>query len=244
MIDNDRIDKVLFELGLTPSRSKAQELIKSGGVMVNGKIISKPNQIINFDDEIEIINDPCPWVSRAGLKLAGATSEFKINVSDKVCLDIGASTGGFCDVLLSLGASEIYAVDVGHSQIHEKIANDERVIVMEGTDARELDENIIPPIDIMVCDVSFVSVLKIIDKPLSLLKPNAEFLILIKPQFEVGKSGIGKGGIVKDQSLVDNAIQTIKTFFVNKTCDVISIAPSTIKGSDGNQEYVLYGIKK
>ncbi|MGB1360636.1 MAG: TlyA family RNA methyltransferase [Alphaproteobacteria bacterium] len=244
MIDNERIDKVLFEKGLTTSRSKAQELIKSGAVAVGGKVIKKPNAIISFDDEIEIINDPCPWVSRAGAKLENAISKLNIKIpKDAVCLDIGASTGGFTEVLLSHNAKQVFSVDVGHSQLHKKLADDDRVVSLEKTDARDLNEGFIPPLDVVVCDVSFVSVLKIIENPINLLKPSGQFIILIKPQFEVGKANIGKGGIVKNQESVDTAINQIQQYFTqfsSGNCDVI---PCDVKGSDGNQEYILYGVK-
>ncbi len=243
MMDKERIDKVLLDLKLCDSRTKAQNLVKSGIVSVNNIVVNKPNKIISFDDKIEIISDPCPWVSRAGLKLSSVIKILKINIKqDSVCLDIGASTGGFSDVLLSYGVKQIFAVDVGHSQLHDKIRNDEKVVVLEKTDARNLNDGFIPPIDILVCDVSFVSILKIIEKPLDLLRSGGLLIVLIKPQFEVGKQNIGKGGIVNNEKSVIEVIKEIEMYFSSK-CKINSVIPCEPKGTDGNQEYILYAIK-
>ena len=241
----ERIDRVLVDIELVPSRNKAQELIKAGAILVNGVVAKKPNQMVEEDDVFEIIGDPCPWVSRAGLKLAHAIEHFKPSLTkDTVCLDVGSSTGGFTQVLLSNGVKEVYAVDVGVEQLHQTLRDDSRVVVMEKTDARNLDVNSIAPIDMIVVDASFIGLEKILPVPLTLAKQGGQIIALIKPQFQVGKSNIGKGGIVKNNGSINVCLKEIEDFFVGLGWIIKGIVPSCITGADGNQEYSLYAIKK
>ncbi len=241
----ERLDRTLVDLELVESRTKAQVLIKSGAIKVNGVVITKSNHLVEDDSKFEIINNPCPWVSRAGLKLEGALKYFKPPLNkDSVCLDIGASTGGFSQVLLSKNVKMVYAIDVGTNQLHDIIRNDKRVVVMEKTDARDLDINTIAPVDMIVVDVSFIGLEKILEVPFSLAKQGAGIIALIKPQFQVGKPNIGKGGIVKDNGSVDVCIKEIQSFFEKSGWSVQGVVASDITGGTGNQEYLLYAIMR
>jgi len=197
-----RLDKLLTEKGLTKSRQRAQALITEGKILVDGKVISKASKDISDEAKIEIVGEDIKWVSRAGLKLEKALEHWKIDVRDFVCLDIGASTGGFTDVLLSNNISKVYAVDVGHGQLDEKIKNDPHVINIEKTNARELSDKIIPEkVDFVCIDVSFISLELILPEAKRFLKEGGQIIALIKPQFEVGKKNLGKSGVVKDPKL-------------------------------------------
>ena len=245
LILKERIDRVLVDLEIVPSRNKAQALIKAGAISVNGVVAKKANQLVSEEDDFVILNDPCPWVSRAGLKMVHAIEYFKPKFSkDTVCLDIGASTGGFTQVLLSHDVREVFAVDVGTDQLHDSLCEDSRVIVLEKTDARNLDVNMFPPIDVIVVDVSFVGIEKILSVPLSLAKSGAWVIALIKPQFQVGRTNIGRGGIVKENGAVDACLKSTEDFFTQNDWLVQEIIPSCITGADGNQEYCLYALKK
>ncbi len=235
-----RLDQFLTEKGYAETRTKAKNLIESGSVNVNGKLVLKPAFDVSDGDDVSCRTDlVCPYVSRGGLKLEGALREFNIDVTGATCLDIGASSGGFTDCLLKHGASKVYAVDSGSGQLHKSLLNDDRVISLENVNARYLSEKEIPQkADITVMDVSFISQTKLYPAIIPLMKNNGVLISLIKPQFEVGRSGVGKGGIVRDEKkrreAVDNVIEVASSFGLKNIKTVIS----PIKGGDGNTEFL------
>jgi 23S rRNA (cytidine1920-2'-O)/16S rRNA (cytidine1409-2'-O)-methyltransferase len=240
----ERLDKLMVEKGLVPSREKAQALIMIGGVKVNGQVMRKPGQKIREDALIEILQPPCPYVSRGGVKLEGAIKGFGINVEGKVCLDVGASTGGFTDCLLQHGAKRVYAVDVGWGQLHWKLRNDPRVICLEKRNIRYLPKEEIPEeVDLVTIDTSFISLKLVIPAVLKFLKEKAEILALIKPQFEVGKGEVGKGGVVRDPEKHKRVIEEIRIFSQNLGLHPIGVIESPILGPKGNKEFFIYLIK-
>jgi 23S rRNA (cytidine1920-2'-O)/16S rRNA (cytidine1409-2'-O)-methyltransferase len=240
----ERLDKLMVEKGLVPSREKAQALIMIGGVKVNGQVMRKPGQKIREDALIEILQPPCPYVSRGGIKLEGAIKGFGINVEGKVCLDVGASTGGFTDCLLQHGAKRVYAVDVGWGQLHWKLRNDPRVICLEKRNIRYLPKEEIPEeVDLVTIDTSFISLKLVIPAVLKFLKEKAEILALIKPQFEVGKGEVGKGGVVRDSEKHKRVIEEIRIFSQNLGLHPVGVIESPILGPKGNKEFFIYLIK-
>jgi 23S rRNA (cytidine1920-2'-O)/16S rRNA (cytidine1409-2'-O)-methyltransferase len=240
----ERLDKLMVEKGLVPSREKAQALIMIGGVKVNGQVMRKPGQKIREDALIEILQPPCPYVSRGGIKLEGAIKGFGINVEGKVCLDVGASTGGFTDCLLQHGAKKVYAVDVGWGQLHWKLRNDPRVICLEKRNIRYLPKEEIPEeVDLVTIDTSFISLKLVIPAVLKFLKEKAEILALIKPQFEVGKGEVGKGGVVRDPEKHKRVIEEIRIFSQNLGLHPVGVIESPISGPKGNREFFIYLIK-
>ena len=239
----DRLDKVLLELGEASSRTKAQSLIKQSAVMVNGQYITKPSTIVRYDDTIQVLKDTCPWVSQGGLKLDFAIQHFKVPIKNKIALDIGASTGGFSQVLLHHNIQKIFAIDVGTNQLHAKVRQDNRVVAMEQTDARTLSPALVPRVDIIVTDVSFISLTKVLPVPLSRVISGGQGIFLIKPQFEVGRTYIGKRGIVTNQTAIKNCITTIQTFFAKNKWIVQGTTPYPTRDTNSNQEYILYAVK-
>jgi 23S rRNA (cytidine1920-2'-O)/16S rRNA (cytidine1409-2'-O)-methyltransferase len=240
----ERLDKLMVEKGLVPSREKAQALIMIGGVKVNGQVMRKPGQKIREDALIEILQPPCPYVSRGGVKLEGAIKGFGINVEGKVCLDVGASTGGFTDCLLQHGAKRVYAVDVGWGQLHWKLRNDPRVICLEKRNIRYLPKEEIPEeVDLVTIDTSFISLKLVIPAVLKFLKEKAEILALIKPQFEVGKGEVGKRGVVRDSEKHKRVIEEIRIFSQNLGLHPVGVIESPILGPKGNKEFFIYLIK-
>ena len=234
-----RLDRLLVERGLAESREKAQALIMAGEVKLNGQKASKPGQPVAEDATLEVLARP-PFVSRGGLKLAAALRHFAIDVAGKTCLDIGSSTGGFTDALLQAGAARVHAVDVGAGQLAWSIRTDARVRVHEGLNARALrTEDIGEPVDFLTCDVSFISVTLILPAAVPLLQPAGQMVILIKPQFEVGKGQVGKGGIVRDPQLHQAACQRV-TNAVREFGFETDIMDSPILGAEGNKEFLLY----
>ncbi len=239
----ERLDKLLVEKGLVESREKAQRLIMSGVVFVNNQKIDKAGTKVPIDSNI-YIKEKERYVSRGGYKLEKGLNVFKPDVKGKVCIDIGSSTGGFTDCLLQHGAKKVYAVDVGKNQLHEKLRKDERVVVLEKTNARYLTEKEIPEkIDFFVSDVSFISILKILPNLCLLIKDYAEGIILIKPQFELSKEEV-KGGVVKDKSLHKKAIKKVIEGLENSCYCVKDISFSETWGPEGNIEFLAYVIKK
>ncbi len=233
-----RADLFLVEKGIAKSRKKAQDMINEGIVYVDGIKLDKASKNIE-DADVEIRGEIMPYVSRGGLKLKGAIESFKLDVSDKVCLDVGASTGGFTDCLLQEGASKVYAVDCGHGQLDPELERDIRVISIEGCNARDISKRIIPEeIDVCVMDVSFISQTLIHPALASVLKCGAEFITLIKPQFEVGRSNIGKNGIVKDEKARQKAIDKVIESASACGFSFVDKIVSPIKGGDGNTEYI------
>ncbi|WP_423065595.1 TlyA family RNA methyltransferase [Devosia sp. CN2-171] len=239
MSDRRRLDQELEARGLLPSRARARDAILRGTVTVNGTVAVKPNQQVGRDDIVALDDPAARYVSRAALKLVAGLDASDIDPAGKTCLDLGASTGGFTQVLLERGAAKVYAVDVGHDQLHESLRADPRVISLEGVNGRYLDPQIIPdPIELLVSDVSFVSILKVIDPVLALAAPGAEAIILIKPQFEVGRENIGKGGIVTDDAATADAVLRITAHFAQRGWKSLFTLGSPIAGGDGNREFV------
>jgi len=235
-----RLDLALEQRGLTPSRARARDAILRGTVMVNGEPAKKPNQMVGEADALTLDDPASGYVSRAALKLIAGLDAGGIDVSVKTCLDVGSSTGGFTQVLLERGAAKVFAVDVGHDQLHASLRDDPRVVSLEGQNARELDRVIIPDeIDLLVSDVSFVSVTKVLDAPLDLCGPDAQAVILFKPQFEVGRDFVGKGGIVTDVAANERAMDDVVAFVESADFTLRAKVVSPIAGGDGNVETVL-----
>jgi len=235
-----RLDRLLVDRGLVDSREKAQALIMAGEVLVNGQKAAKPGQSIAEDARLELLARPS-FVSRGGLKLAAALQHFHIDPTGLICLDIGASTGGFTDALLQTGAARVHAVDVGSGQLAWSLRTDPRVVLHEGLNARELQPaQFGEPVDLIVCDVSFISVTLILPAAVPLLQPTGQIVILIKPQFEVGKGQVGKGGVVRDPALHQAACERVKQA-VNDLGFQTEIMDSPILGAEGNKEFLLYG---
>ena len=237
----ERIDKLLVERGLVESREKAKALILAGQIVVNDQRVDKAGETVPADATIRIKGDTIPYVSRGGLKLEKALDYFDIDVKGKVAADIGASTGGFTDCLLQRGIAKVYAIDVGYGQMALKVKDDPRVVSIERTNIREIPEEAVPEkVDIAVTDVSFISLTKVLPHILNLLKGHGEIVALIKPQFEVGKGEVGKGGIVKDEKKIEAVIETIKAFCINLSLSVEGVTPSPIHGAKGNREFLIY----
>lgn len=237
----ERLDRLMVEKKLTSTRSKARDLIKSGHVSVDGVITTKAGQIWQDTADIKISDAAPEFVSRAGTKLNHALELFDIECTGLNILDIGASTGGFTQVLLEHGANHVTAVDVGHDQLHPDLAADKRVTSMEGKDARTLTRAELPlPINAITADVSFISLVKVLENPIKLVEPGGWIIALIKPQFEVGRKALGKKGIVKDENARQQVIETITHWLeAQPGWHVIGTCPSPIKGQTGNQEYLI-----
>jgi 23S rRNA (cytidine1920-2'-O)/16S rRNA (cytidine1409-2'-O)-methyltransferase len=235
-----RLDKLLFEKNLAPTRQKAQALIAAGQVSVNSRLVDKAGAMVEDSVTIEV-KESCPYVSRGGYKLETGLEFFNVNPTDLICLDIGASTGGFTDCLLKNGAAKIYAVDVGYGQLAWELRQDSRVVVMERTNARYLTtEDFDDSIDFAVIDASFISLKLLIPPLLPLFRENISILALIKPQFEVGRGKVGKGGVVRDPVQHKQVIDEIAVFC--KTLGLLSrgVAPSPILGPKGNKEFLIH----
>lgn len=236
-----RLDELLRRRGFTDSREKARALILEGKVIVNGQKIEKPGTMVQESVEITICGNTLPYVSRGGLKLEQALKEFSIDVKEKVAMDVGAGTGGFTDCLLQHGAKRVYAVDVGYGQLAWRLRVDPRVILIEKTNIRYLQKERIPEeIDIITVDVSFISLKLVIPKVLEFLKSQGEIIALIKPQFEVGKGEVDRGGVIKDPEKRKKVVQEIKNFFESLNLKVKGITQSPIHGQKGNIEYLIY----
>ncbi len=234
-----RIDRLLVERGLAPTREKAQALIMSGAVLVNGRKAAKAGQPVDEESRIEVLAQP-PFVSRGGVKLDAAIAHFAIRVAGRVCLDIGASTGGFTDCLLQRGAARVHAVDTGAGQLDWKIRSDVRVVLHEKLNARYLrPEDIGERIDLAVCDVSFISATLILPAVTPLLQVDGEMVILVKPQFEVGKGQVGKGGIVREPELHQAACRRVDDAARGLGFDT-AVIETPILGAEGNREFLLY----
>ncbi len=234
-----RLDRLLTERGLAESREKAQALIMAGEVLVNGAKATKPGHTVDAAAAIELLARP-RYVSRGGLKLEAALDHFSVRVQDRVCMDVGSSTGGFTDCLLQRGAARVHAVDVGAGQLDWRLRNDARVVLHEGVNARNLAfEEIGELVDLSTCDVSFISVTLILPAMAALLRSGGEMVILVKPQFEVGKGQVGKGGIVRDPELHRAACERVAGA-VAEHGFVWSIMDSPILGAEGNKEFLLY----
>jgi 23S rRNA (cytidine1920-2'-O)/16S rRNA (cytidine1409-2'-O)-methyltransferase len=235
----ERLDVLLVDRGLVGTREKARALVLAGSVLVEGQRADKPGHTFPAACLIELLKG-LPYVSRAGKKLEAALDEFHIQVRDRTCLDVGASTGGFTDCLLQRGARRVYAVDVGAGQLDWKLRNDPRVAVREGINARYLSlEHIGELVELAVCDVSFISVTLILSPMLALLRPEGEMVILVKPQFEVGRGKVGKGGIVRDPALHAEVCERVRQAVVGMGL-AASLMESPVLGAEGNKEFLLY----
>lgn len=241
----ERIDKILLERGLVSTRVRAEELVKKYGVKVNGKLFSKPGKKVPTDAVIELMAEEIPWVSRAAFKLIAALDHWGIEVKDQTFMDLGASTGGFTEVLLSRDLKRCYCVDVGQKQLHERIKNDPKVVNLERTHARDLTEKLIPELlDGLVVDVSFISLEKVLPFTIPFLKAGANVILLVKPQFELGPGSLNKAGVVKDVSQYPALLESIKSMALRNQLKWIGYIDSPILGGDGNAEFLGYFQKK
>jgi 23S rRNA (cytidine1920-2'-O)/16S rRNA (cytidine1409-2'-O)-methyltransferase len=239
----ERIDMLLIKKALVPTRARARSLIMSGVVFVDGTRVDKAGTLIEENSNVELKDPHLKYVSRGGIKLESALRKFNINIRDKVALDVGASTGGFTDCLLKHEAKKVYAVDVGYGQLDWKLRQDSRVMVMERVNARYLKpDDIGELVDVSTVDVSFISLTKIIPPVSQILKPDGILIALIKPQFEVGKGEVGRGGIVRDESKHVEVINKITHFLEELNFKILGVIPSPILGADGNKEFLVTGV--
>lgn len=242
-----RADQLLVERGLAESRSRAQALIKAGLVFAGegeGAKIDKPSAQLDSNANLSLKGRDHPWVSRGGMKLDHALDHFNIDVTGMTAIDVGSSTGGFTDVLLSRGAAKVYAVDSGTDQLVDKLRHDNRVTVYEQLSARLLTaDHIAEPVDIIVCDASFISLAKVLDVPLSFAAPDAKLIALIKPQFEAERHEIGKKGVVKDAAVHDRVCQAVSSWVESQGWTVIGLTQSPVTGPEGNVEFLIAAIR-
>ena len=235
-----RADQLLVARGLAESRSRAQALIMAGAVFSGERKLAKAGDMLAEDAPLEVRGRDHPWVSRGGIKLDHGLDHFGFDVAGAVALDVGSSTGGFTDVLLSRGAARVYAVDVGTNQLAWKLRQDPRVVVHEQTNARTLTSEIVPePVDIVVCDASFIGLAKVLPAALGLAKPGARLVALVKPQFEAGREEVGKGGVVRDAAVHERVCTEAKAWVESQGWTVIGIVESPITGPEGNREFLL-----
>lgn len=235
-----RADHLLVSQGLADSRSRAQALILAGQVYVGDRQVAKAGDLLPAEVVLTLKGRDHPWVSRGGLKLDHALQQFALPVQNKIVLDVGSSTGGFTDVALAQGAAKVYAVDVGHGQLAWKLREDPRVVVLERTNARYLSRAEAPdPIDLIVCDASFIGLETVLPAALALAAPAARLVALIKPQFEVGKGRVGKGGVVRDPLLHAEVCERIRGWLEGQGWTVLGITESPILGPEGNKEFLI-----
>jgi len=235
-----RLDKLLVDRGLVPSRERAQALILAGQVEVNGLRVSKAGQKVAEASEIRLLSDDLPFVSRGGIKLQHAITHFQLNLENAVAMDVGASTGGFTDCLLQHGVRRVYAVDVGYGQLAWRLRQDPRVIVLERQNIRYLPAHLIPePIQVATIDTSFISLKIVIPAVIPFLEAPATLIALIKPQFEVGRGQVGKGGVVRDPEMHKQVCESIEGFCAQLGLQVVGTTPSPILGPKGNQEFLI-----
>ncbi len=234
-----RLDKYLYEKGFVPSREKAQAVIMAGQVLVNGRVVDKPGYRLKGNEKVEVKALP-KYVSRGGEKLEWAAKRFGLSFKGKTALDVGSSTGGFTDFMLQSGAKRVYAVDVGRGQMDYKLRNDPRVVLYEETDAREITERHVPErVDVITCDVSFISLTKVLPNVLRFLKEEGELVVLVKPQFELSPKKVKKG-IVREESHKREAIEKVVKFLKEKGFRILGIIKSRPKGTKGNEEFFVY----
>jgi 23S rRNA (cytidine1920-2'-O)/16S rRNA (cytidine1409-2'-O)-methyltransferase len=239
-----RADQLLADRGLVESRTRAQALILAGLVYSGDRKVEKAGQALPPDAPLEVKGKDHPWVSRGGLKLDHALAHFGWDVAGAIAVDVGSSTGGFTDVLLTRGAAKVYAVDVGHGQLAWKLREDPRVVVLERTNARHLTADLIPdPIDLVVCDASFIALSKVLPAALDLAKPGARLAALIKPQFEAGKGEVGKGGVVRDPAIHQRVCDDVVAWLDSIGWGVIGVTTSPITGPEGNIEFLVAAMR-
>ena len=239
-----RADALLVARGLAESRAKARAAIEAGGVVADGKAVTKASEMI--EEAAALVAEPAhPWVGRGALKLVRAFELWAVDEGVRTVVDVGSATGGFTEVCLARGVSRVYAVDVGRGQLHPKLRDDPRVVALEGVDARRLDASLIPePVDLVVCDASFIGLAKVLPAALALARPGASLVALVKPQFEVGPERVGKGGLVKDPAAREAALAGAVNFVEGAGWEVLATADSPIAGGDGNLEYLLHARKR
>lgn len=242
---SQRLDLALVARGLVATRAKARDLIARGEVRIDGEIASKPAMTVREAQTIDVDAQAAAQVSRGAVKLTAALDHFGLDASGRIALDIGASTGGFTQTLLERDAARVYAVDVGRGQLHEMIASDERVVALEECDARTIDRALVPdPIDAIVADVSFISLQKALPAALTLAASGCWLVALVKPQFEVGRDGVGKGGVVRDQALRERALADVRDWLTTQEgWTVTGAIPSPIEGGSGNVEFLLTAVR-
>jgi 23S rRNA (cytidine1920-2'-O)/16S rRNA (cytidine1409-2'-O)-methyltransferase len=235
-----RADVMLVDRGLAESRARAQAIILAGQAFLGDRKIDKAGQLIADDAAISVKGRDHPWVSRGGIKLAHGLAQFGWDVTGAVAVDVGSSTGGFTDVLLTKGAARVYAVDSGTNQLAWKLRQDDRVIVHEQTSARILTAAHIPePVDLIVCDASFIGLAKVLETPITFAKPYARLMALIKPQFEAGRDDVGKGGVVRDPAIHARVCTEVETWLIEKGWQIEGIVESPITGPEGNVEFLI-----
>lgn len=240
----ERLDEALVARGLVQSRARGRDAVLRGIVRVNGEAARKPSQHVSPADVLSLSDDSARYVSRAALKLLHSLSLFAIDPKGKSCVDLGASTGGFTQVLLEAGAAHVTAIDVGHGQMAAQLAADTRVTLREGLNARDITRDDVPEdVSLIVSDVSFISLKLALPPLLSLVKLGTHLIALIKPQFEVGREALGKGGVVRDEALLEKTCADISAFITGQGWNVLGIAPSPIEGGDGNREFLLAAVK-
>lgn len=239
-IEKTRLDVLLVERGLAPSRERAQALLLAGNVRVNGKRMDKPGTRLATDAQIEIAGEAQRYSSRGGLKLEGALEDFGVAAQGKTCLDVGSSTGGFTDCLLQHGARRVYAVDVTINQLDWKLQKDPRVVTIEQNARYLKPEDVSEQVDLVTTDVSFISLTKVLSAIAPLAKAGGDLLVLVKPQFELEKQQVGKGGIVHDASLHEKAIANVTAAAAAQGLEIIGVRASRITGTEGNQEFFLH----
>ncbi len=241
---SERLDKLLVDKGFAPTRERAQSLVLAAKVLVDGNILTKAGQKVSEHSEIRILGDAIPYVSRGGLKLEHAIRSFSIEVSGRTAMDVGASTGGFTDCLLSFGARRIYAVDVGYGQLALKLRNDPRVVALERKNIRYLPAELIPePIQIATIDASFISLKLVIPSVLKFLEPEAVLVALIKPQFEAGRKQASKGaGVIRDVNIHEEVCNSVVGFTTGLGFEISGITPSPILGPKGNREFLMAAV--
>ncbi len=236
-----RIDQYLVDHGLAESRTRAQDLIKARLVLINGRAAEKAGQLIAPESAVSLIGNDHPWVSRGGIKLAHALDVFGIDVSGKVAIDVGSSTGGFTDVLLQNGTVKVFAVDCGTNQLAQKLRQNPNVVMHEQTNARILtDAHITDPIDLIVCDASFISLSKVLERPMRFATQSAQLIALIKPQFEAGRAALGKGGVVRDPAVHARVCRDVSDWLVQAGWHVRGLIESPITGPQGNIEFLIW----
>jgi 23S rRNA (cytidine1920-2'-O)/16S rRNA (cytidine1409-2'-O)-methyltransferase len=239
MADRIRLDIALERRRLVQSRARARDAILRGTVTINGSVAAKASALVGDSDVIAIDDPAGAYVSRSAVKLIAGLDAGALEVGGKTCLDLGASTGGFTQVLVERGATKVYAIDVGHDQLHRRVRGRRNVVSMEGVNVKDLTTEQVPePIDLAVCDISFVSLTKVLAAPLSLCRAGADAVLLIKPQFEVGRDNVGRGGIVTDEDAIANAVRHVLQFMAEQGWTHQLSLPSPIAGGDGNKEVV------
>lgn len=237
----ERLDKLLVQRGLTSSRERARALIMEGKVLVDGRPVTKAGALVGDASSVSLKEPDIPYVSRGGLKLRAAVEHFGIGLGGKTVMDVGASTGGFTDYMLSQGARKVYAIDVGYGQFDWGLRQDPRVVLLERTNIRYLDrERILEEVDLASVDVSFISLMNVIPRVAEFLRPGGEVIALVKPQFEVGREEVGKGGVVREEEKRLKAVNSLREFFDNQGLVTVGTMESPVKGQKGNIEYFIY----